>query len=101
VKDARWRAQGEGKWQVILTTSMENATREPVHHGDWQYEALIVARRAFNVACFTPFIDVVEPELVSDGRVGFEVTCKPVGYIELMVNNRRIRVSKAREPGAC
>jgi hypothetical protein len=101
VKDARWRAQGEGRWQVILTTSMKNTTREPVRHGYWLYEALVVAQRAFNVTCFTPSIEIADPELVSDGRVGFEVTCKPVGYIELVVVNGRIRVSKAGEPGDC
>jgi hypothetical protein len=101
VKDARWRAHGEGKWQVILTTSMKNATRESIYHGYYRYEALIVAQRAFNVTCFTPSIEQADPELISDGRVGFEVTCKPVGYIELVVENGRIRVSKADEPGDC
>jgi len=32
VKDAPWRAR-EGKWQVLLATSMENATSEYQYHG--------------------------------------------------------------------
>jgi hypothetical protein len=101
VKDARWRAQGEGTWQVILTTSMKNETRESVRHGSWLYEALVVAQRPFNVTCYSPSIETADPGLISDGRVGFEVRCKPVGFIELVVTGGRIRVSKAGEPGAC
>lgn len=100
-KDARWRPRGEGTWQVILTTSMKNSTRESIRHGHYRYEALIVAQRPFNVTCFTPSIEVVDPELVSDGLVGFEVRCRPVGFIELVVEGGRIRVSNALEPGTC
>jgi hypothetical protein len=101
VKDARWRAQGEGRWLVILTTSMKNGMRESVRHGSWLYEALTVALRPFNVTCYSPSIETADPGLISDARVGFEVTCKPVGFIELVVEGGRIRVSKASEPGDC
>jgi hypothetical protein len=101
VKDARWRAQGEGKWQVILTTSMKNEAQESYPHASWLYKALTVALRPFNVWCFAPSPQTADPGLISDGRVGFEVTCKPVGFIELVVEGGRIRVSKAGEPGAC
>jgi hypothetical protein len=36
VKDAYWRAEG-GKWQVILATSMQNATPQTVYYEDWRY----------------------------------------------------------------
>jgi hypothetical protein len=102
VKDARWRAQGEGTWQVILTTTMTNGTPETVLHGHWWYDGLVVAGREFVVTRYAALTNYdVDPKQVSDGRVGFEVTCKPVGYIELVVAGGRIRVSKAREPGDC
>jgi hypothetical protein len=102
VKDARWRAQGEGKWQVILTTSMKNEGQVSYPHASWLYKALTVALRPFiNVWCFAPSPELADPELTSEGRIGFEVTCKPVGFIELVVEGGRIRVSKAGEPGAC
>jgi hypothetical protein len=101
VKDARWRAQGEGKWQVILTTSMKNEAQVSYPHASWLYLELTVALRPFNVWCFAPSPELAGPELTSEGRVGFEVTCKPVGFIELVVEGGRIRVSKAGEPGAC
>ena len=41
VTDARWRAHN-GKWQVTLATSMKNATRQTVYHGDWRYQYLVV-----------------------------------------------------------
>jgi hypothetical protein len=102
VKDARWRAQGEGKWQVILTTSMKNGTPEAVTHEYSWYEGLVVAGREFAETCFAVLTNEdPDPEQVSDARVGFEVTCKPVGYIELVVTGGKIRVSKAGEPGTC
>jgi hypothetical protein len=101
VKDARWRAQGEGKWQVILTTSMKNEAQVSYPHASWLYLALTVALRPFNVWCFAPSPEQAGPGLISEGRVGFEVTCKPVGFIELVVEGGRIRVSKAGEPGDC
>jgi TIR domain len=53
VKDA-YRRGGEGKWQVILATSMENATSEPAYHGDWRYSSLVVGQREFKATCFAP-----------------------------------------------
>jgi hypothetical protein len=100
VKDARWRAQGEGKWQVILTTSMKIET-QAYPHASWLYKALTVALRPFNVWCFAQSPEQAAPGLISEGRVGFEVTCKPVGFIELVVEGGRIRVSKAGEQGDC
>jgi hypothetical protein len=103
VKDARWRAQGEGTWQVVLATSMKNGTPQSVGHGYWDYEGLVVAGREFDVTCFAALTNEdPDPEQVSDARVGFEVRCRPAGYIELVVvGGSRVRVSKAPEPGTC
>ena len=63
---------------------------------------LIVAQQQFKATCFRPSPDVVDPEQVGGVLVGFEVTCKPVGYIELVVESGiRIRVSKDPTPGDC
>jgi hypothetical protein len=102
VKDARWRAQGEGTWRVILTTAVKNGTPKEVGHGTWWYDGLVVAGREFAVSCFAALTnEYPDPGQVSDARVGFEVTCKPVGYIELVVAGGRIRVSNDLEPGDC
>ena len=101
VKYARWRAH-DGKWQVILATSMENTTQQTVYHGDWRYQYLVVAQRPFKVTCFSPTSDTVDPGLVDDALVGFDVGCKPTGYIELVLESGRISVtSPSLEPGSC
>jgi hypothetical protein len=103
VKDAYWRAR-EGRWQVILTTSMQNATSGPEYHGDWRYSSLVVAQRQFQKACFAPTPDQVSPGTVGDALVGFEVTCEPVGYIQLILEQDVVRISVTAdtlEPGGC
>jgi TIR domain len=103
VKDAYWRAR-EGKWQVTLATSMENATSEPAYHGDWRYSSLVVGRREFKAACFAPTPNLVTSQTVGDALIGFEVTCKPDGYIQLILENDSARISvtdDTLEPGAC
>jgi hypothetical protein len=103
VKDARWRAY-DGKWQVTLATSMENATPEHQYHGDWRYSSLVVGQRAFKTTCFAPTPNLVSPETVGDALIGFEVTCKPEGYIQLIVENDSARINvtdDTLEPAAC
>jgi TIR domain-containing protein len=103
VKDAYWRAR-EGKWQVILATSMENATSEPAYHGDWRYSSLVVGQREFKATCFAPTPNLVTSQTVGDALIGFEVTCEPVGYIQLILEDEKARISvtdDALEPGAC
>jgi hypothetical protein len=100
VKDARWRARGE-KWQVTLTTSMKNTRPDAVSQQAYYYGPLVVAEQEFKATCFAPSVEVVASGLVGDALVGFEVTCKPVGYIALVVQGHRIRVSEAPEPGDC
>jgi hypothetical protein len=103
VKDAHWRGSA-GKWQVILATSMENATSEPAYHGDWRYSSLVVGRREFKATCFAPTPNLVTSQTVGDALIGFEVTCEPDGYIQLILENDSARISvtdNTLEPGAC
>ena len=104
VKYARWRAL-DGKWQVILATSMENTTKKTVYHADWRYDYLVVAQRPFNVTCFSPPNgETVDPGLVNDASVGFDVSCKPTGYIELVLEDQSGTINvtpPGLEPGSC
>ena len=103
VKDARWRAR-EGKWQVLLATSMENATSEAQYHGDWRYNSLVVAQREFKATCYSPTPNLVTARTVGDALIGFEVSCKPIGYIQLILENDSARISvtpDTLEPGQC
>jgi len=103
VKGARWRAH-DGKWQVTLATSMENATPEDQYHGDYRYSSLVVGQREFKATCFAPTPNQVSPETVGDALIGFEVTCKPGGYIQLILENDSARISvtdDTLEPAAC
>jgi TIR domain len=103
VKDAHWRARGE-KWQMILATSMENATSEPAYHGDWRYSSLVVGQREFKATCFAPMPNLVTSQTVGDALIGFEVTCKPDGYIQLIIENDADRINvtdDTLEPGTC
>jgi len=46
----------------------------------------------------------VGPRTVGDALIGFDVRCKPVGYIELVVEDDKARISvtdHTPEPGAC
>jgi hypothetical protein len=101
VRYARWRARGEGTWQVTLAMSMKNTRPDAISQQAYYYGPLVVARREFARTCFAPTADVVDPEQVGETLVGFEVTCKPVGYIELKVESDTIKVSQDPEPGDC
>jgi hypothetical protein len=104
VKDARWRPREGGKWQVTLVTSMENTTSEAQYHGDWRYSSLVVGKREFKATCFSPTPNLVSPRTVGDALIGFEVSCKPVGYIELILEDDKDRISvtpDTLEPGQC
>ena len=103
VKNAHWRAH-EGKWQVTLATSMENDTPESQYHEGWRYSSLVVGQREFNVTCSAPTPSLVSPKTVGDALIGFEVGCRPVGYIELRLEDDSDRISVTSdtlEPGAC
>jgi hypothetical protein len=101
VNSARWRAAGEGTWQVTLAMSMKNTRPDAIGQQAYYYGPLVVAGREFARACFAPSPEVVDPEQVGDALVGFEVTCRPVGFVELVVEGDRIRVSQDLEAGDC
>jgi hypothetical protein len=107
VKSASWRAYG-GKWQVILTTTMENTTGQTAYGGYPRYGYLVVAKRSFHVSCFSPPATsgdshAVGPHLIDDERVGFDVACKPTGNINLVLDDgTTISVTPASlEWGSC
>ena len=107
VQSATWRALSAGKWQLILKTSMENRTPESKYHYAGRYNTVVVGQRAFQKTCFTATPDLIASGTVGDALVGFEVTCEPVGYVELDVEDSaaqpggRIKVTEASEPGRC
>jgi hypothetical protein len=103
VKEAQQRG-GEGSWQVLLATSMENATPEPQYHGSWRYSSLVVGGREFKATCFAPTPDQVTSQTTGDALIGFEVACEPVGYIQLIIENDSARISvtdDTLDPAAC
>jgi hypothetical protein len=101
VRDARWRTHN-GTWQVTLQTSMQNNTPGDNYHGAWRYDALLVGRRPWPVSCFSASQELVEPGLIQDATVGFDIGCEPVGYIELDLQEGRINLTDpALEPGPC
>ena len=103
VKEAYQRG-GRGRWQVLLATSMENATPEPAYHGDWRYSSLVVGQRQNKATCFAPTPNLVESQTVGDALIGFEVSREPSGYIQLILENDSARISvtdDTQEPAAC
>ena len=92
VKSASWRAHN-GHWEVVLATSMENTTQETVYHDAFRYDYLVVAQRPFTPACFSANGDTVDAGLVSDALIGFDVGCKPAGFIELVLEDESGRIS--------
>ena len=92
VKEAHWRAHN-GKWQVVLATSVKNPAQQTNSIGDWRYKSLVVAQREFNVTCFSPTSDTVDPGIVDDELVGFDVKCKPTGLIQLVLESGIISVT--------
>ena len=92
VKSASWRAHN-GHWEVVLATSMENTTQQTVYHQVWRYDYLVVAQRPFTPACVSATGDTVDAGLVGDALIGFDVGCKPAGFIELVLENESGRIS--------
>jgi hypothetical protein len=100
-KNAYWRAH-DGKWQVILATSVENTGSRTEDIGNYEYKYLVVAQRPFPVMCFSQTNGTLDPGIIDDELVGFDVSCKPTGYIQLMIESGRISVTPdTLEPGSC
>jgi hypothetical protein len=54
--------------------------------------------------CFAPTPNLVESQTVGDALIGFEVSCEPSGYIQLILENDSARISvtdDTQEPAAC
>jgi hypothetical protein len=86
VRTASWKALETAKWQVTLTTEMTNNTATQWYHGAYRYQYLAVGRRENAATCFDTRPDLVEPRKVGDATIGFQVACKPTGYLELGLN---------------
>jgi hypothetical protein len=62
------------------------------------------AQRPFTPTCFSVNGDTVDASLVSDALIGFDVACKPTGYIELVLEEESGRISvtpSSLEAGSC
>ncbi|WP_426562581.1 toll/interleukin-1 receptor domain-containing protein [Angustibacter sp. McL0619] len=105
-RSARWRPATDGQWLVVLDTQMLNNTNDSHAHAYYYYENLRVARHPFKVYCFDkPSTDAGKQEAV-DARVGFYVTCQPVGLMEVVLQNEQVdsevlAFTSSTEPAEC
>jgi hypothetical protein len=72
---------------------MENRTQQTVYHEVWRYNYLVVAQRPVTPACFSATGDTVDAGLVGDALIGFDVACKPAGFMELVLEDESGRIS--------
>lgn len=102
VTAAHAKRQGE-RWQVTLSTTVKNDTDDASYHSDWRYDAISVALRRFPPTCYSPNPELVEQGAVGDALLGFEVTCEPSGYLELVLQDGRrvIITDPALPPSEC
>jgi hypothetical protein len=103
VTAASWRPHGT-TWQVVLGTTMEAALPSGAYQGDWRYDSLVVDQRPFAATCFSPSPEFVDSETVGDALIGFDVTCEPVGYLQLRLENDADRIDvtpPGTAPGQC
>jgi hypothetical protein len=84
IEGGGYRELAPGSWEVVLSTAMTNLTASAVTHGDWHYDGLAVDGREFNRSCFAPE-KVLNPNLTSDARIGFEVMRDPSGVLALLL----------------
>jgi hypothetical protein len=111
VKEAHWRALENGQWQVILDVAMENLTSGDKQVGSEYLTVVVSQRQPVRVYCAsTAQEEFVKPNRVGDARFGWQVRCKPDGFIELVVNDPHngqasatstISVAVASEPSDC
>ena len=108
VTSASWRPSGDGIWEVQLATQMDNENTVARQHGAWFYRDLEVARRPFDPWCFNTLRDTYpDPGLIADGLIGFEVSCAPVGSMDLAltspVSDERLDLhfTASDEPSEC
>ncbi len=106
VNSASWRLERAGQWQLVLSVQMLNSTTSSRAHAYYYYRSVRVARRPFEVYCFTPPATDAAPREVIDAHVGFNVTCQPVGAMAVVVQNSPVDVedlgfTKATAPADC
>lgn len=108
VTSAGWRPTDAGTWEVTLATQMTNQNTVPRQHGPWFYRDLQVARRSFDAWCFSAARETFpEPGLVADALVGFEVSCAPVGSMDLALTSPvsdvrlSLHLTSADQPSDC
>lgn len=102
VAEAHARQDGD-QWEVLLRTTMRNASASAKEHQLWRYAFLEVAERPYSPStCFTSLLDVVPPGNVGDAYIGYRTRCEPVGLIQLVLNgDSRIPVTSDSEPSTC
>jgi hypothetical protein len=88
VTGAHWRSY-DGKWQVILNTTLENDTNAPINIGPYDYSDLVVAKRPFSATCFRGS-STRQSGLTDDELVGYEdISCEPSGRIFLEIDGAK------------
>lgn len=85
VVDGGYRQLTPGSWEVVLNTAMKNMTASPEYHAYWFYEGLAVDGRRFKLTCFAPET-LLDPNLTSDARIGFDVGRDPRGVLALLLD---------------
>jgi len=102
VRDARWRQRDTNSWEVLLETGMSANIPPGFYHDYYLYDQLVVGRMTFDMACFAQDRDFVIVDTVGTALVGYTVTCRPVGYMELVLaDGDRIGFTDESEPGDC
>jgi hypothetical protein len=90
-------------WQVVVGVALTNGTAEEISLGEHHVQQLVVAGRTYAPWCFDPYTTLAAGR-TADLLVGFEVTCEPVGRIELVAGERvdvPIALTPDAEPGPC
>ena len=87
VNGAHWRPTSPVHWQLVLTTQVQNDTREDLNVGAWFYRDVEVAQRPFDPSCFSVTRKEIAAGEVVDGLVGFEVSCRPDDSVVLVLQS--------------
>jgi hypothetical protein len=81
----------------------ENDTSGPQYNDDWRYDSLVVGQRSFDVACFAASPELIDAGTVGEAMVGFDVSYRPVGHMELVFQTAsgRAQLTDAADWGPC
>lgn len=102
VRAASWRPLEQGRWQVIVDTSVANRrTSNNFDHYPYRYEGIIVGQQ-FPLSCFESSSEALTPGTAGQARTGWVVSCQPTGRVDLLLYlGTRLPVTDAAEPSAC